>query len=301
MHNQEFNAPNKANARRRLLTLSLDRRGHGEGGINNSFHTTHPAFGHPLPQRTRVRSGVALFGRAVIAVVAFILTMTSACATGPSGESSDRRSGLYAPSQPIIMRTQTFRNAVILDFYEERSVKVGEPYTCPLTGLTMTPGVVDDGAGVAVADLFRSSMVTRGFSVSSLDETRKIAGELMTGRPGGYTEQMGLAVGRKLEADVVIQGIVVRYAERVGGRFSVDRPASVAFCVAVINVSDGRIIWKARFDKAQKDLLSDVLDARSFFKGGMMWQTAGQLAGIGVEDMLDQAAIHPFVKSGRGE
>jgi hypothetical protein len=196
---------------------------------------------------------------------------------------------------------ETFRNAVILDFYEERDVKMGELYTCPLTGLTMTSGVVDDGAGMAVADLFRSSMAVRGFAVISPDDTRKAAGQLMTGRPDGYTGQMGLAVGRKLEADVVILGIVARYAERVGGRFSADRPASVAFCVAVINVADGRMVWKARFDKTQKDLLSDVLDARSFFKGGMMWQTAGQLTAMGVEDMLDQSAIHPFVNPGRGD
>jgi hypothetical protein len=199
------------------------------------------------------------------------------------------------------VKTDTFRNAVILDFYEMRDVKMGEPYTCPLTGLTMTPGAVEEGAGVAVADLFRSSMAIRGFSVISPDDTRKIAGQLMTGRHEGYTEQVGLAVGRKLEADVVIQGIVVRYAERVGGKFSVDRPASVAFCVALINVADGRMVWKARFDKTQKDLLSDVLDIRSFFKGGMIWQTVGQLAGMGVEDMLDQSAIHPFVNPARAE
>jgi hypothetical protein len=144
-------------------------------------------------------------------------------------------------------------------------------------------------------------MAVRGFAVISPDEARKAAGQLMASQPDGYTGQMGLAVGRNFEADVVIMGIVGRYAERIGGKISADRPASVAFSVAVINVADGRIIWKARFDKTQKDLLSDVLDARSFFKGGMIWQTAGQLAAMGVEDMLNQSAIHPFVNPTRGE
>lgn len=237
--------------------------------------------------------------RAAFAAMPFILTMTTACATGPGSESSERRSGLSTPSQPVMPRAETFRVAVILDFYEERDVKIGEPYTCPLTGLAMTPGTVDDGAGASVADLFRSSLSRRGFAVTSPDETREIAGNLTGG--GHYTESVGLAVGRRLEADVVILGIVVRYGERVGGKFSVDRPASVAFSAAVINMAEGRMVWKARFDKTQKDLLSDVLDIRSFFRGGMTWQTAGQLAEMGVEDMLDQAAIRPFVKSGREE
>lgn len=241
----------------------------------------------------------AFFGRAAIAFMSLILTMTTACATGPGSESSDRRSGLSTPSQPIMAQAETFRRAVILDFYEERDVKIGEPYTCPLTGLTMTPGTVDEGAGASVADLFRSSLAKRGFAVTSPEETSKIAEKLMP--DSRYTESMGLAVGRQLEADVVVLGIVVRYGERVGGRFSVDRPASVAFSTAVINMAEGRMVWKARFDKTQKDLLSDVLDIRAFFRGGMTWQTAGQLAGMGVEDMLDQAAIRPFVKSGRSE
>ncbi|MBF0292225.1 MAG: hypothetical protein HQK86_08725 [Nitrospinae bacterium] len=238
--------------------------------------------------------------RAVIASISFILAITTACATGPASESSDRRSGLSTPSQPIMVNAEVFRTAVILDFFEERSVKIGEAYTCPLTGLTMTPGEMDDGAGASVADLFRSSLARRGFEVKSPDDTRKAVEKLMAGG-GRYTESLGIAVGRELEADVVVLGIVVRHVERIGGRFSADRPASVAFSSAVINMADGRMVWKARFDKAQKDLLSDVLDIRTFFKGGMTWQTAGQLAAIGVEDMLDQAAIRPFVKSGRGD
>jgi len=43
----------RINAMWRLLTLSLDGRGQGEGGINKYFHTPHPAFGHPLPSRER--------------------------------------------------------------------------------------------------------------------------------------------------------------------------------------------------------------------------------------------------------
>jgi hypothetical protein len=200
-----------------------------------------------------------------------------------------------------MVTAETFRNAVILDFHEERNVKMGEPYTCPLTGLTMTPGAVDDGAGAAMADLFRSSLARRGFDIRSPEDTRMAAEKFLKGRSDGYTEKLAIAVGRELEADVVILGIVVRHEERVGGRFSVDRPASVAFSTAVINMAEGRMVWKARFDKKQKDLLSDVLDIRTFIRGGMTWQTAAQLAEMGVEDMLDHAAIRPFVKSGRGD
>ena len=46
MHNHKFHAPNKTNVRLRLLTLSLDGKGQGEGGINKCFHLplTRPEF-----------------------------------------------------------------------------------------------------------------------------------------------------------------------------------------------------------------------------------------------------------------
>jgi TolB-like protein len=164
----------------------------------------------------------------------------------------------------------------------------------------MTPGAVEDGAGEVVADLFRSALSRRGFSVKGLDETLEATKKAMSPE-GGYNESLAVSVGKALEADLVILGVVVRHEDRVGGRFSVDKPASVAFSVAVINVAEGRAVWKARFDKAQKDLFSDVLDIRTFVRGGMTWQTASQLADMGVEDMLDRAALRPFVKTRQTE
>ena len=93
-------------------------------------------------------------------------------------------------------------------------------------------------------------------------------------------------VGSELNADGVVAGYVYRYRERAGATYGVKQPASVAFGIYLIRVSDGAIVWKGRFDKVQTSLMENVLDVSSFIRGKGRWMTAAQLSEAGIDAMV---------------
>jgi hypothetical protein len=93
-------------------------------------------------------------------------------------------------------------------------------------------------------------------------------------------------VGAELGADGVIVGYVFRFRERQGYPYSAEKPASVAFDIHLVRVSDGAVVWQAAFDKTQSSLMENMFLISSFYKRGGKWVTAGQLADEGVTEML---------------
>jgi hypothetical protein len=93
-------------------------------------------------------------------------------------------------------------------------------------------------------------------------------------------------VGTELEADGIILGYVYRFRERKGFSLSVEKPASVAFEIHLIRVSDGAIVWRGIFDKTQTSLMENLLQIASFLKEGGRWVTAKELAAEGMDDVL---------------
>ena len=92
--------------------------------------------------------------------------------------------------------------------------------------------------------------------------------------------------GHALGANLIIVGTVWKFKERVGGAMGVESPASVAFAIGLIDVADGRMLWKAAFDKTQRSLSEDIRDARAFFQKGAKWLTANELARYGVNEIF---------------
>ena len=93
-------------------------------------------------------------------------------------------------------------------------------------------------------------------------------------------------VGDELEADWVVAGYVFCYRDREGFAYSVKVPASVTFCVHLVRVKDGEIVWRKIFDKTQTSLMENLLDISSFVKGGGGWLTAEKLTELGVDEVL---------------
>ncbi len=87
-----------------------------------------------------------------------------------------------------------------------------------------------------------------------------------------------LEMGRNLKADAVVTGTIYRFRERVGTRFSVETPASVAFGIHLIRVADGRFIWGGHSDETQQPLSEDLFKLRTFVERGGGWLTAKELA-----------------------
>jgi len=95
-----------------------------------------------------------------------------------------------------------------------------------------------------------------------------------------------LETGRRLKVDAVVSGTIYRFRQRIGMRFSVDTPASVAFGIHLIRVADGRMIWVGHFDETQQSLSENLFKLSIFIRGGWAWLTAEELARIGLDKVL---------------
>jgi TolB-like protein len=93
--------------------------------------------------------------------------------------------------------------------------------------------------------------------------------------------QLAMRFGRRMGADHVILGSVWRFRERAE-----DQGASVGFTVFLVEVDNGRRVWRGRFDKTQQALLEDLRDARGFFRQGQGWLSATELARYGIEEVI---------------
>ena len=95
--------------------------------------------------------------------------------------------------------------------------------------------------------------------------------------------QLAQRFGRAAGADHVLLGSVWRYRDRTP-----DMGASVAFNVYLLQVDNGRRVWRGRFDKTQHALTDDLQDAGLFFKGGARWLSAEELARLGVVQVMQR-------------
>lgn len=93
-------------------------------------------------------------------------------------------------------------------------------------------------------------------------------------------------IGEELNADAVLTGYLFCFRERVGYDYAAEKPASVAFGIYLIRVSDGSLIWKGVFDKTQRSLFEDMLQFSSFVKEGGKWVQADVLLREGVDEVL---------------
>ena len=96
------------------------------------------------------------------------------------------------------------------------------------------------------------------------------------------------AFGEELKVDAVLYSKLFRFEDRIGGEYSVKRPASVAFTLQIIRVSDGAILWRNTFDETQQTLMENILKAGLYRKTGLRWLTAAQLADYGLNRAADE-------------
>ncbi len=93
-------------------------------------------------------------------------------------------------------------------------------------------------------------------------------------------------VGLELNADLVAVGYVFRYTERVGRDYGVEKAASVAFEINLINSRDGSVVWRGVFDRTQKSLMEDLFQIASFYKGHGKWLTVREFTKQGMNEVF---------------
>lgn len=85
-------------------------------------------------------------------------------------------------------------------------------------------------------------------------------------------------------------GRVERYEERIGSDWSVNRPASVAFTLRLLETGSGRVLWKGAFDEAQQPLSENLLTLKRFVSRRARWVPALELAESGFRELAASMA-----------
>ncbi len=164
----------------------------------------------------------------------------------------------------------------------------GESVRCPVGGSVVMTGEVAEGATEFLSDSLYSALKSKGdFELVPPGQAQGVLSNLLYGDAGTLSERALLVeTGQALNADAVLAGYIFRFRERIGTRYAVKSPASVAFDIHLIRVADGRVLWSGQFNETQKSLSENFLRLEIFLKRKASWITAREMAQAGLEDIL---------------
>ncbi|MFH1036282.1 MAG: hypothetical protein V1806_17425 [Pseudomonadota bacterium] len=159
----------------------------------------------------------------------------------------------------------------------------------PLTGSAFTAGAVTEGAAVALDQSLDNALPKMtGLSLVPFNQAGAVFERLRRQKFSLDMLQAAVETGKKLNAEGVLLGFVYRFAQRVGGPYAADRPASAAFDLAMVRVSDGAVVWKNSFDETQQSFADNVLAAGQYMDRGLRWFTVQEWGDIGLHQMLQR-------------
>ncbi len=144
-----------------------------------------------------------------------------------------------------------------------------------------------DSAETVVESLFLEKLgENREIEVIPVDRTKDLYRQLATESISTREADLIRRLGKELNADAIVVGYVYRYNERKGTAYAVEKPASVAFEIQLVDTREGARKWRAIFDETQRSLMENLLQFRFFVKGKGQWVTAKELAEEGVEQIM---------------
>lgn len=195
----------------------------------------------------------------VMAVCGFLLTV-SGCATGMKSRS-------------------------------EAPVDQEQPVTCIGVMPATTMRVLEEGmteaekeglqSGVATMDLILARELGGIRNIRFVDRDQ-IAGLRLTG--GESALELARLVGKSISCSAVLETVVRQYTERVGGRYSAETPAHVAFEMRLIDIASGYVLWSAKYDEVQKPVMENLYELSKARSRKFTWVTAEELMNEGVRD-----------------
>ncbi|MBL0716968.1 MAG: hypothetical protein JJV89_02860 [Desulfosarcina sp.] len=210
----------------------------------------------------------------LLACISFLLF--SACATD-----------VYEPVK--LSETGNAERLLILPF-KNMSVIYGESDSLksPLSGQIYLTGKVQEGATAFLAKNLEALIKSHtDFTVLPKKDMNNFLYNPASGDEKIKSERLYvLEAGRWANADVVLAGYLYRFKQRVGTALAVETPASVAFGIHLLNVSDGRILWSGHIDETQQSLSDNLLEIGSFVKRGGKWITSEEMAVSGLEELI---------------
>lgn len=90
-------------------------------------------------------------------------------------------------------------------------------------------------------------------------------------------------VGQCMEADYLLVPFILHWQERDGGKWGVNRPASVMVDLFLVEVASGQV-QRFHFEEEQQGLAENLLTSKRFFKRKGRWLTPFELTLEALED-----------------
>lgn len=158
----------------------------------------------------------------------------------------------------------------------------------PVSGNVFVTGNVSQGSEILLTDLLTNRVTNIEYYELIPPETAEGVFDLNRQDDLEIRDDRDRATqaGQKLGADVVLVGYVYRFKERVGKKYAVDTPASVAFDISMVSTRNGKLLWDAHFDETQKTLSEDLFLIGTFIKRRGAWVTAEQMASMALDDLV---------------
>jgi hypothetical protein len=160
---------------------------------------------------------------------------------------------------------------------------------CPLSGKVFkTAEVVPaDTQKRLTRHLIESLEAVPGLTVLPPGQARGAVSGLITDSPQGLPPRLEMIeAARSTGADAVLATNIYRFRQRIGEAYGVDRPASVAMGLFLIESPSGKRAWNAHFDETQRTLFEDLFRLDSFVKRKGVWVTADEMAAGAIADMV---------------
>lgn len=160
----------------------------------------------------------------------------------------------------------------------------------PLTGKVFMTGPVGEGSDRLLTELLVDALGRQtDFKTVPSREAYAVMSALKSSGDNRRSPLRMLAqTGRQLNADLVVQGYLYRYKDRVGRNYSAESAASVAFDVYLIDCAGQKLVWSGYFDETQQALSDDLRYIGTFFRRKARWITAEQMARTAIEDMFKE-------------
>lgn len=200
--------------------------------------------------------------------------------------------GCYSapPEKPSAPPSSSSQKLLFLPF-EDMTVQYGKnaEARCPLSRKIFMTGEVHVDAesflNDRVLNLLRSHTT---YQILPAGSEQGIQSALISGAKTQMSELSYLVqTGLNVSADMVMIGHIYRFEDRVGTKYAVDSPASVAFDLHLIRVRDARLVWTESFDETQRPLDENLLKLGSFLKRKGTWVSAHEMANIALEEMFE--------------
>ncbi|WP_457573986.1 hypothetical protein [Desulfolithobacter sp.] len=135
--------------------------------------------------------------------------------------------------------------------------------------------------GIPVLDrLLQEQLAGRG-------DVRFVSGRQLAGlgeelTPGG--QGLVREAGKRFGCNAVLEVVLERYKERIGGEYAVEQPASVAFSYRLIGVDSGVVLCRGTVDEAQQSVAENIFAFGKARKRGFTWVTAEELLREGLQE-----------------